>query len=81
MTDQDKMQSEGRKDNAARPDHQAAGTVTPEVYPPAGKDDAVERTGRTEAVVGEKRAFEATKPPATDEGRLGPGGDPAEGKR
>ncbi|HSV03071.1 MAG TPA: hypothetical protein VLI41_07670 [Phenylobacterium sp.] len=69
----------------------------PERYPSVRQDDAVERTGRGEEVAGEGRTFDPAAdaptpkgpeskpdgkvPPATSQGRLGPEGDPAEGKR
>lgn len=68
-----------------------------ERYPSVRQDEAVERTGRTEQVAGgEDRSFkpdasaptprasgvaDATDPHSANEGRLGPGADPAEGKR
>ncbi len=69
----------------------------PERYPSVRQDDAVERTGRSEEVAGEHRTFDPRAdaptpkgreskpdggiPPATNQGRQGPEGDPAEGKR
>lgn len=63
----------------------------PERYPSVRQDDAIERTGRTRQVTGETRSFgEAARPAPADEAsegsssvekdRLGPQGDPAEGK-
>ena len=52
-----------------------------ERYPPVRQDDSVDPSGRLPAgTSGERRSFE-TPDPSTDEGRLGPRGDPAEGKR
>jgi hypothetical protein len=62
------IQREGSNDNAAD-----GPAETPEAYPPSGKDDAVEATGRVEEVVGED--FQGSK------GLTGPAGDPVEGKR
>ncbi len=70
----------------------AGGDRPLERYPSVRQDDAVERTGRIQQVTGETRSVGETAPPApTDEtseaspsdseGRLGPKGDPAEGKR
>ena len=87
--DKDEIQSEGRKGNAALPLNADQDNAGAERYPPARKDDSVEATN------GEKRTFGAggdnPKPrqgagdggpaPAPHEGLLGPGGDPAEGKR
>lgn len=79
-------QSEGRKENAAQPASDANSKTTPQAYPPARKDDSIEPAG-------EGRSFDPAKNPAPrrgagdttasslNEGRMGPGGDPAEGKR
>lgn len=72
---------------------QSGGGGEAERWPSVRQDDAVERTGRTEQV----RSFDPDAdaptpgdediaqgegaPPATNEGKLGPAGDPAEGKR
>ena len=84
----DKIQSEGRKDNAAQHLNAAEPNAGAERYPPAGRDDGVERPA------GERRSFEGVEnpqppqgagdggpDPAVNQGRLGPGADPAEGKR
>lgn len=102
MADENKLQSEGRKENAAQPLSAAPDNAGAERYPSVDQHDAVERTGRAGAVSGEHPSFQPggetkirneTAPPedastdgddvpaATSEGRLGPGGDPAEGKR
>jgi hypothetical protein len=80
MTHQDKTQGEGRPEGAA-----------PQAYPPANKHDAIERAAKAGD---ERRSFEASKTPApprsardsdiptaVNEGRIGPGADPVEGKR
>jgi hypothetical protein len=84
----DKIQSQGRKDNAAQHLNAAEPNAGAERYPPAGKDDAVE------SPAGERRSFEGVdnpRPrqgagdggpdPSVNQGHMGPGGDPAEGKR
>ncbi|OHB26995.1 MAG: hypothetical protein A2790_14180 [Phenylobacterium sp. RIFCSPHIGHO2_01_FULL_69_31] len=84
----DKIQSEGRKANAAQPLNAAEPNAGAERYPPTSRDDGVE------APAGERRSFDAGgnpqprqgagdggPPPSATEGRLGPGGDPVEGKR
>ena len=84
--DKDKITTEGRKANAAEPMNAAEKNAGAERYPSVSKDDHVE--------AGERRSFERGaanpqprqgagdgSPPAANEGRLGPGGDPAEGKR
>jgi hypothetical protein len=85
LPDDGKVQTQGRKDNAAQPIGASKNREGAERYPPVRQDDAVE------APPGEDRAFTANPrprqgagdgeaPPAANEGRLGPGGDPAEGK-
>jgi hypothetical protein len=94
MSDQPKDQSEGREKNAAASAPPGVSNVSPQDYPSAGRDDAIERTGRTEEVAGEGRSFDsktgnpapkqgagdASAPSSTSEGLMGPQGDPAEGK-
>lgn len=95
MADETKIQSEGRDDNAAQPLNASDNQRGPERYPSVRQDDAIERTGRGEQVTGEGRSFDpsadaptprqgagdGSAPHAANEGRIGPGGDPAEGKR
>jgi hypothetical protein len=78
----DKIQSEGREDNAAQHLNAAEPNAGAERYPPAGKDDAVE------SVAGERRAFEGAgdgaPDPSLDQSQAKGGSDasPAEeGKR
>ena len=91
---EDRIQSGGRQENAAQPLNAAGDHGGPERYPAVDQTDAVERTGRIEQVPGERRSFDPaadaptprqgagdTSPEATQEGRLGPEADPAEGKR
>ena len=92
---EDKIQTGGRKDNAAQPLNAAEKKGGPERYPAVRQDDAVEAAGTTEDVTGERRSFDPPKgapsrptqgagdtpPPPTSTDRLGPAGDPAEGKR
>ncbi|WP_296596345.1 hypothetical protein [Phenylobacterium sp.] len=83
----DRIQTQGRKDNAAQPLNAAEPNAGAERYPSAGKDDGVEAAR-------EDRSFDGPENPqprqgagdggpaaSTNEGRLGPGADPAEGKR
>jgi hypothetical protein len=89
----DKIQSEGRKENAAQPLNAADDEGGPERYPSVRQDDAVERTGRTQQVAGEARPFEGRPAnpqprqgagdtdPALGDPRRGPAADPAEGGR
>lgn len=95
MADERKTQTEGRKDNAAQPLNTSRNRGGPERYPSVRQDDAIERADRTEPAARERRSFDpakdapsqppqgagATSSPSIDEGRLGPAGDPAEGKR
>lgn len=98
MADENKIQSEGRDGNAAQPLNAAKDNAGAERYPAVDQHDAVERTGRTEEVLGEGKSFDSPLqnesagmgdattdgeevPASANEGRLGPGGDPAEGKR
>jgi len=48
----DKIQSEGRKENDAKPLNAAKDEGGPERYPSVRQDDAVELTGRIEQVTG-----------------------------
>jgi hypothetical protein len=87
MADEDKINTEGRQQNAAQPLNAADDKGGPERYPPVRQDDGVE--------VGESRSFDpnveaptprqgagdGSAPPAKQEGNLGPEGDPVEGKR
>jgi hypothetical protein len=70
MADQDKLNSEGREANAARPLTDEQPAQNPQRYPPTGQDDAVE-TG--EAV----RTFDAGENPQPRQGA----GDSAPPKR
>jgi hypothetical protein len=78
MADHDKAQSEGRKENAAQPKAPGASDVSPQAYPASRQDDSIERTGNPAPRQG---AGDGSAPPSTNEGRIDPGGDPAEGKR
>ncbi|MDB5423690.1 MAG: hypothetical protein JWQ29_1106 [Phenylobacterium sp.] len=72
MVNQDKGQNAGPEGDAARKPRE------PEQYPPVRQDDAVEASPPPR----ERRSFDPVHdaPVSTNEGRLGPGGDPAEGK-
>lgn len=92
----DKIQTQGRKDNAAQPLNDAPDRGGAERYPSTNKDDSVD----TSAAGGERRSFEGVESkdslknpqprqgagdggpdPSVNQGRMGPGADPAEGKR
>lgn len=70
----ERLQSKGREANDALPLDAAPDNAGPERYPSARKDDAVEM-----------KSFNPDPPQGAGDtsvntGRLGPGGDPAEGK-
>ena len=67
----DKIQSEGRKDNAAQHLNAAEPNAGAERYPPAGRDDAVE------APAGERRTFEGVENPTPRQGAGDGGPDPS----
>lgn len=93
--DKNRIQTAGREENAARPLNAEPDDGGPERYPSVRQDEAVERTGRAGQVSGEDRSFEPPSgapvprqgagdggaPASSNDGRLGPGADPAEGKR
>lgn len=84
MAGDDKSQSEGRRDNAAQPLNAANDKGGPERYPSVRQDDSVEGEGRTFDTGNPKPrqgAGDPSVPPSANEGRLGPGSDPVEGKR
>ena len=87
----DKIQSQGRKDNAAQHLNAAPDNAGAERYPPVDKDDSIDPG----AARGEHRSFEREEgvenpqprqgagapDPSVNQGHMGPAGDPAEGKR
>lgn len=89
------IQTEGRKGNAAQPLNAAPDNAGAERYPPVNKDDSVARSRRGKDMAGERRSFEgdveSPEPrrgagdggpdPSVNQDRMGPGDDPAEGKR
>ena len=82
---EDKIQTGGRKENAALPLNTSKNERGAERYPPVLQDDAVEAPGEERSFGGKPQpkqgAGDSSAPPvSTNEGRLGPGGDPAEGK-
>jgi hypothetical protein len=81
---EDKLQTRGRDDNAARPLNTSPDRGGPERYPPADRTDAVEPRSfdpAADAPTPRQGAGDGGAPPARNEGFEGPGGDPAEGKR
>lgn len=88
MAGDDNMNTEGRKENAAKPLNTAQDNAGAERYPPTGRDDSVGKAGDG----GEARSFDpsvdaptprqgAGDGSQTSQDLTGPGGDPAEGKR
>ena len=78
-----KIQTAGREANAARPLNAARDRGGAERYPKVDQTDAVQAEGRSfdsavDAPTPRQGAGDGTAP---KEGHLGPGGDPAEGKR
>lgn len=81
---QDKVQTAGRKTNAAQPLNAAKPNDGPERYPSAGRDDSIgddRAFARPQNPEPPQGAGDGSAPPSTTDGRLGPGADPAEGKR
>ncbi len=80
-----RIQSGGRDANAARPLNAAPDRGGPERYPAVNRTDAVERGADGRQVPDEPRSFDpsadAASPREPGQGRLGPRGDPVEGKR
>ena len=74
----DRLQTDGRKANAALPLDAAKDNAGAERYPSVGRDDAVTASGNPKPRQG---AGDGSAPSSVNEGRLGPGADPAEGKR
>ena len=79
-----KITTGGREANAAQPHNAARDHGGPERYPQVDRTDSVQAERRSfdpaaDAPTPRQGAGDTSAPPA--EGRLGPGGDPAEGKR
>ena len=78
----DRITTGGRKANAAQPLNASDNEKGAERYPPVRQDDAVEeRSFGAENPQPRQGAGDGSAPASTNEGRLGPGADPAEGKR
>jgi hypothetical protein len=74
----DRIQSKGREANDAQPLNAADDNGGPERYPSARKDDAVESI---EPKTPNPQPRQGAGDSSVNEGRLGPGADPVEGKR
>lgn len=84
MAGDDNIQSEGRRENAAQPLNAADDKGGPERYPAVRQDDAVDGEDRSFAAENpepRQGAGDSSVPHSANEGRMGPGADPAEGKR
>jgi len=87
MSEQPKGQSKGREDNAATSDYPDVSNVRPTEYPAVrdGEETAAAEGRSFDNGAGNpaprQGAGDSSVPPATNDGRLGPEGDPAEGKR
>ena len=86
--DKKATESDGRIDNAAVPIGDFKKVATPEDYPKTAKDDSVEAPSEGRSFGGRpanpeprQGAGDGGPTPSVNEGRLGPGADPAEGKR
>ena len=75
---EDKIQTGGRKENAAQPLNSAKDHGGAERYP-SGESRSFDPSA--EAPTPRQGAGDGGAPDASSQGRLGPGGDPAEGKR
>jgi hypothetical protein len=78
----------GREQNAAVPISETPARATPERYPAVSKDDSVEAPGESRSFDSEtgnpeprQGAGDGGPDPSVNQGHMGPGGDPAEGKR
>ena len=83
MSEQPKGQSQGRENNAATSDYPDVSNVKPQDYPAArdGEEKAAVEGRSFDNPAPRQGAGDSSVPPATNQGRLGPEGDPAEGKR
>ena len=91
--DETRIQSQGRKDNAAQHVNAAEPNAGAERYPSTNKDDSVEAPVADGQATGESRSFEGSvesadaeprtpePDPSVNQGRVGPAGDAGEGKR
>jgi hypothetical protein len=78
---EDKVQTPGREANAARPLNEADEAQGSKESKPASESRSFDARGALAQDSGSSSGGDASAPPATNEGRLGPEGDPAEGKR
>jgi hypothetical protein len=88
MADEKNIQSEGRDANGAQPLNASDNKDGPERYPSVRQDDSVDSGAEqrsfdpsADAPTPRQGAGDGGAPASANEGRIGPGGDPAEGKR
>jgi len=83
MSEQSKGQSRGRENNAATSDFPDVSKVKPQDYPAArdGEEKAAVEGRSFDNPAPRQGAGDGSVPASTSEGRTGPQGDPAEGKR
>lgn len=79
--DKNRIQTGGRQANAAQPLNAAPDHGGPERYPDVDRTDGVQGETRTFNPSPRRGAGDTSCPPSVTDGRLGPGSDPAEGKR
>lgn len=81
----DRIQTAGRQENAARPLNSAPDHGGAERYPAVDRTDGVQGEPRSFDVAGggptPRQGAGDVSPASVNDGRLGPGADPAEGKR
>ncbi|HEY8573726.1 hypothetical protein [Phenylobacterium sp.] len=87
MANDNDIQSDGRDENGAQPLNASDNKGGPERYPSVRQDDSVESGEQrsfdpsADAPTPRQGAGDSSQPTSANEGRIGPGGDPAEGKR
>ena len=77
----DKVQTGGREENAARPLNADRKDGGPERYPATDRTDALQRRSFDPSADAPTPRQGAGDGSATGRGRMGPAGDPAEGRR
>jgi hypothetical protein len=78
---EDKVQTPGREANAARPLNESDEAQGSNDSKPVQESRSFDSRGALAQNSGTSHGADAETPPSANEGRLGPGADPAEGKR
>jgi hypothetical protein len=78
---EDKVQTPGREANAARPLNESDEAQGSKESKPATESRSFDARGALAQNSGTSHGGDGETPPSSNEGRLGPGGDPVEGKR